>query len=121
MKITAAESSIMEVLWRDGSSTLEDIVAEVGEAQQWGRATVKTLLTRLLKKGAVRSERAIGHSRYSPLISRSEYVTAESRGLLDRFFGGSLAPLISHFAEHRDLSEEEIARLKALVEKIDER
>lgn len=120
MKITAAESQIMEVLWREGPRTLDEIVEAVAEPQDWGRATVKTLVTRLLNKKALQSEKAGGRRQYRALVARSDYVTAESQSLLDRLFGGSLAPLIAHFADHRDLTPEEVERLKALVEKIDD-
>jgi BlaI family penicillinase repressor len=54
-----------------------------------------------------------------PLIARSVYVQAESQGLLDRLFEGQLAPMISHFAQHRELKSEEIARLKRLIEDLE--
>ena len=51
-------------------------------------------------------------------MQRDEYVSNESQGLLDRLFDGQLAPLISHFAEHRKLSPQEVARLKTLIEEM---
>lgn len=91
-------------------------VAEVGGAQNWGEATVKTLINRLLKKKAIKSERFEGRHGYRPLVDRSAYVQAESQGLLDRLFDGQLAPLISHFAQHRPLKPDEVAKLKKLIE-----
>ena len=119
MHITAAESHVMEALWRREPLTADELVAEVGASQAWGEATVKTLINRLLKKKAIKSERADGKHGYRPLIARSVYVQAESQGLLDRLFEGQLAPLISHFAQHRPLKAEEIARLKRLIEDLD--
>ena len=120
MQITGAESKIMEALWRRGPLTADEIVAEVAGAEQWGEATVKTLINRLLKKKAIQSVRAEGRHRYQPLIQRADYVQAESQGLLDRLFDGQLAPLVSHFAEHRRLKPDDIARLKALIEELDD-
>jgi len=114
-RISTAESQIMEALWARGPLGAEDIVREVGEAQSWGEATVKTLINRLLKKKAIASERAGGRASYRPLVSREEYVTGESQGLLDRLFGGEVAPLVAHYAKHRALSPEELDRLKALI------
>jgi len=119
MSITGAESKVMEALWRRGPLTADEIVAEVAAAEQWGEATVKTLINRLLKKKAIQSIRAEGRHCYRPLLQRDDYVQAESQGLLDRLFGGQLAPLVSHFAEHRALSPEDIARLKKLIEDLD--
>jgi predicted transcriptional regulator len=115
VRITDAESQIMEALWRDGPLTPDDIVREVGGAQNWGPATVKTLITRLLKKKAIVSEREGGRVRYRPLISREAFLQAESQSFLDRLFDGQLAPLVAHYAKHRPLSAEEVERLKLLI------
>lgn len=114
-RISAAESQIMQALWARGPLGAEEIVREVGEAQSWGEATVKTLINRLLKKKAIASEREGGRARYRPLLTREDYVTGESQGLLDRLFGGEVAPLVAHYAKHRPLSGEELERLKALI------
>ena len=121
MRITTAESQIMDALWRSGPLGADQLVAQVGPAQNWGEATVKTLINRLLKKKAIRSERTDGRWRYVPLIERSDYVQAESQGLLDRLFDGQLAPLIAHFAEHRSLKPDELARLRTLIDELDDR
>jgi BlaI family penicillinase repressor len=118
-KISAAESQVMETVWSKGPLAADEIVAEVGEPQGWGEATVKTLINRLLKKKALISERTDGRTRYRALVSRADYVQGESQGLLDRLFGGELAPLVAHYAKHRNLSPGEVARLKRLIEGLD--
>lgn len=118
-KISGAESQIMQALWANGPMGAEEIVREVGEAQSWGEATVKTLINRLLKKKAIASEREGGRARYRPLLTREDYVTGESQGLLDRLFGGEVAPLVAHYAKHRPLSPEELERLKALISELE--
>ena len=109
----------MEALWTRGPLTAEDIVQTVGPAQDWGEATVKTLINRLLKKKALKSERAGGRALYQALVTREEYVTGESQGLLDRLFGGQIAPLVAHYARHRALSADEVARLKTLIQTLE--
>jgi BlaI family penicillinase repressor len=119
MHISGAESRIMEALWRRGPLGVDDILAEVTD-QNWSDATVKALIGRLLKKKAIESSRANGRATYRPLVERDTYVAAESRGFLERLFGGEIAPFVSHFAEHQPLSAEARARLRALVEKLDQ-
>jgi BlaI family penicillinase repressor len=119
IRISAAESQIMEALWAQGPLSADEVVGAVGVAQSWGEATVKTLINRLLKKKALVSEREAGRVRYRPLVSRADYVTGESQGLLDRLFGGQLAPLVQHYADHRAVSAEELARLKALIAELE--
>ena len=118
-KISAAESQVMEAVWRMGQLTADEIVAQVGQPQGWGEATVKTLINRLLKKKAIASERSGGRALYRPIVSREDYVTGESQGLLDRLFGGEVAPLVAHYARHRALSAEEITRLKSLIAELE--
>jgi BlaI family penicillinase repressor len=120
MHITDAESRIMDALWRCGPLGPEEVVAQVADREGWGPATVKTLVNRLLKKKAIRSDRAEGRTRYTATVPREDYVQSESQGLLDRLFEGRLTPLVAHFAQHRALKPEEIKRLKRLLEELDD-
>ena len=120
MNITEAESQIMQALWRKTPLTADEIVSDVRARQPWAEATVKTLINRLLKKKAIKSERVEGRHQYVPLVDRANYVQDESQGLLDRLFEGQLAPLVAHFAQNRKLKPEEIARLKKLIAELDE-
>ena len=120
MNVTVAESEIMDALWRGGAMTADEIVSDVKARMPWGDATVKTLINRLLKKKAIESVRAEGRHSYRALLERADYVGAESKDLLDRLFGGQVAPLVAHFAEHRKLTPEEVARLKSLIEALDD-
>ena len=120
MNITEAESQIMQALWRKTPLTADEIVADVRARQPWAEATVKTLINRLLKKKAIKSERVDGRHGYAPLVDRAHYVQDESQGLLDRLFEGQLAPLVAHFAQNRKLKPDEIARLKKLIAELDD-
>ena len=120
VRISEAEARIMDALWRRGPLVVEDIIADVAPAQRWSDATVKALIGRLLKKKALESFREAGRSRYRPLVARETYVAAESQGFLDRMFGGELAPFVTHFAEGRKLKPADVARLKALIAKLDD-
>ena len=118
MKVSGAESVVMEALWRHSPLSAEDIAAEVAGPQGWTEATVKTLINRLLKKKAIGAERDGRRYLYRPLLARTDYVQAESQGLLDRLFDGRLAPLVSHLSQSRKLSAEDIAELKKLIEEM---
>ncbi len=120
MRISAAESLVMEALWRKSPASAEEIAAILGPEQDWSDKTVKTLLNRLLTKKAVAAEREGRRYLYSPLIDRATYVQSESRGLVDRLFDGKLAPLVSHFADTKQLSPEDIAELKRLIAELDD-
>jgi len=115
MRVSVAESLVMEALWRRSPLSAEDIVADIGPEQNWAPKTVRTLISRLLKKKAVTAVRDGRRYLYSPALDRQAYVQDESRFFVDRMFDGKLAPLVSHFAETNQLSADDIAELKRLV------
>jgi len=120
-KISSAESQIMDALWNHGAMTPDALVAEVGPANGWARNTVRVIITRLLNKGAISSAKEEdGRFLYRPVLARSTYVQAESQSLLDRLFEGKFAPLVAHFAKHRQLTPEDVATLKALIAEIED-
>jgi BlaI family transcriptional regulator, penicillinase repressor len=111
---------VMEALWRRSPLAAEEIAADVAGPQGWTEATVKTLINRLLKKKAVAASRDGRRYLYRPKLARSEYVTAESRGLIDRLFDGRVAPLVSHFSQTRQLTAEDVAELKRILAELDQ-
>lgn len=91
----------MAALWRRGPLSFADLLDEVRRGSAWGDATIKTLLNRLMRKGAVRSVKAEGRQRYHPALSRETYVTGEVDQLVQRLFGGDPGRLVAHLAEAR--------------------
>lgn len=120
IRISEAESRVMEALWRKSPLTPEEIIAMVGPANGWAVGTVRTLITRLLHKKALAGSRKEGVYLYRPLISRADYIQAESQGLLDRLFQGQVAPLVAHFARHRALTASDIRKLKKLLSELED-
>lgn len=99
--VTEAESEVLAALWRHGPLTPRGLIEAVGAAQPWGEATIKTLLGRLMRKNAVRSERDDGRLTYRALIDRDTYVDGEVQALADRLFGGDLGGIADHVARRR--------------------
>jgi len=114
--ISDAESRVMEVLWRAQKPVpAEEVVRVLAVEQDWQEATVKTLLNRLLKKEAIHAEREGRRYLYTPVLSREQWLTSESTSLLNRLFGGRIAPLVAHFGSQRKLSKDDIAELRRLI------
>jgi BlaI family transcriptional regulator, penicillinase repressor len=118
--ITDAESLVMEVLWAGAPRTADEIVAALAGSVGWQEATIKTFLNRLLKKGAVRAEYQGRRYLYSPVLQRADWVDAQSRSVLDRLFGGRVAPLVAHFGARHALSREDLDELRRLVDGFDQ-
>lgn len=120
MKISEAESAVMEVLWKQAPQSADEVVAALAQRHDWQEPTIKTLLNRLLNKGALSAKREGRRYLYAPLLSREDWLTGESQSLLQRLFGGRVAPLVAHFSEQRQLSRKDIAELKRLIEELDD-
>jgi len=118
--ISEAESAVMEVLWRTSPASTEDVVAALKDRQEWQEPTIKTLLNRLLKKEAISAERDGRRYLYSPVLQRDQWLASESNGLLDRLFGGRVAPLVAHFSKQRKLTKKDLAALKRLIQEIED-
>lgn len=118
--ISDAESRVMEVFWQgQGKLAAEDVVAALA-GEQWQEATVKSLLNRLLKKGAIGATKDGRRYLYAAVLKRDHWVSTQSAGMLERLFGGRVAPLVAHFGKHRKLSKSDIAELKRLIEEMDD-
>ena len=115
-----AESVVMEALWRKSPRSAEAVAAEVAGEQSWTEATVKTLLNRLLKKGAIAADKEGRRYLYRPVLRRDQYVSHESQSLIDRLFGGRVSSLLMHFSERDNLSADDIAELKRLVAELED-
>ena len=120
MPISEAESAVMEVLWARSPLSAEDVFRSLSGSREWQEATVKTLLNRLLRKGAIRANREGRRYLYTPVLEREAWLLGESQGLLERLFDGRVAPLVSHFSKHRKLSRKDIADLRKLLEELDD-
>jgi BlaI family transcriptional regulator, penicillinase repressor len=118
--ISAAESLVMEVIWESHPILTENVVAALALHESWQEPTVKTLLNRLLKKGAISARKDGRRYLYSPVLKREHWLAAESKGFLDRLFGGRVAPLVSHFSQQKRLSRKDIADLKRLIQELDD-
>ena len=98
----------------------ESVVETWSGQRKWREPTIKTLLSRLLNKGAISAAKEGRRYVYSPVLIRDEWLSHESKGLLDRLFGGRVAPLVAHFGRHGKLSKKDIAELKRMIAEMDD-
>ena len=115
-RISDAEWTVMKVLWTRSPLPASDIIAALAHSEQWAPKTVKTLLNRLVKKGALGFAKEGRAYLYRPLISEAASTTAASEAFLARVFGGSLRPMLAHFVGEKRLSAKEVKELKRLLD-----
>jgi BlaI family penicillinase repressor len=117
-RISDAEHEVMEVLWAEAPLDANAVADRLTDRQNWSLATVKTLLSRLLAKGALAHEEQGRKFLYRPAFEREDYVAGEGRRLVDRLFGGKLSPLVAHLAEREALTPDDIAEIEALLKEL---
>ena len=113
--ISNAEFEVLDVLWDDYPATSSDIVKRLNQKKPWHDKTVKTLLSRLVKKGVVDFDKAQRQYLYRPLIAREDYTKTEATSFVSRIFKGKVAPLVAGFANQNSLSQQDVDELKALI------
>jgi BlaI family penicillinase repressor len=116
VQISDAEWVVMEVLWRTASATAADVIAGLADSSDWNHRTIRTLVTRLVEKGALEARTAGHRYVYRPLVTREKCVRLESRSFLDKVFAGDAAELLLHFAKDSKMTPEQIKRLRQLLD-----
>ncbi len=114
-RISEAEHEVMEVLWAESPLGAAEVASRVDPARGWSDRTVKTMLSRLLAKGAIAHQEEGRRYLYRPAVSREAFVARESGRLLDRMFGGRVTPLVAHLAEQNRLSPADVVEIEALL------
>lgn len=113
--ISESEWTIASVVWDEGGLTAAEIAERLPRNVKWKLKTVNTFLARLVSKGVLTVEPDGRAYRYRAKIPRERCVKAESASFLKRVFGGAVAPMLMHFCETADLSDEEIAELRRIL------
>lgn len=109
----------MQVLWDESPLMAQEVVDRVAARNDWSPRTVKTLLNRLVKKGALGFEVEGNRYRYRPKVTRDACVRQESRSFLKRVFAGQAPAMLAHFVSQTPLTAEEIRQLRELLDRRD--
>ena len=121
-RISEAEWEVMRVFWpreagSDSSAGLTALeVVDLLGRHDWRPTTVKTLISRLVKKRALGFRERGRVYYYYPLLTRDECVRAESHSFLKRVYGGALQPMLVNFIREGALTVEELKDLKHLLD-----
>jgi BlaI family transcriptional regulator, penicillinase repressor len=115
IRITEAEWEVMAVVWDRNPVAASMVVEVLEDRKQWTLATVRTLLRRLVNKGALQQETEGKRYIYTPLISMAECVRRESESFLDRVLGRAPSEAILHLVKRADLSDKDIQELRRIL------
>lgn len=115
-KIADSEWRVMQVLWRRGPQTANDVVSALSSEVKWKPRTIKTLIGRLVKKGAIKVTDEGYRYRYSAAVDESTCVRSETKSFVRRVYKGTMTPVLAAFLEDADLTAEEIDELQEILD-----
>jgi len=115
VRISDSELQLMQPLWDEAPLGALDVAKRLPAALGWSQTTIKTMLSRLVAKGALAAEPDGRRFLYRPLIAREQVAAGQAGGLIDRLFGGRVSPLVAQLAEQREIDPEDLAELERIV------
>ena len=115
-KISESEWLVMRVLWSKSPLAAQEVFEQLDSTTKWKPKTIKTLIDRLVKKGAVKYAKQGRRYLYYPAVGREECVTTERKSFIKRVYGGISKPMLAAFLEDAELSAEDISELKEILE-----
>ena len=116
-RIADSEWRVMQVLWERGPQTANDVVKALSSEVKWKPRTIKTLISRLVRKGAVQVTEEGYRYRYSAAVAESACVRSETKSFVRRVYQGAAKPALAAFLEDADLSDREIDDLQKMLDR----
>lgn len=118
-KVSDAEWQVMEALWAKSPLTAAEIIEFLLVNNDWSPKTIHTLISRLVKKGAIKATKETSYYQYTPIVSQEELRNVETKSFIEKIYKGSLHLMLSNFIKEENLTEEEIEDLKNILKKKD--
>ena len=115
MKLTEAEWTIMNALWRGYPATARQIAERLPAGVKWAYTTIKTMLTRLVEKNALTESKRGNTSLYEPLVSKQKARLNAIKTLADQAFDGAFGPLMHFLLEEEKLSAKQRKELMSIL------
>lgn len=116
-KITEAEWLVMKTLWNNKPLTSPEIIESLKTNSTWSPTTIQTLISRLVKKGAVGATKESKGYRYYAIVREEQCMKAETKTLIDKIYNGSQKLFLKSFINELDLTDEDIEELKKILDK----
>ncbi len=115
MRITEAEWAVMDVVWERAPVAASEVAEALERGRGWTLATVRTLLRRLVNKGALGQAEDGKRFLYSARISKEECVRRESDSFADRVLGRAPATTVLHLVRQAELTPEDLKELRRIL------
>ena len=115
-KISEAEWEVMKIIWNKNPCTANEIIKCLEGSTEWKPKTVKSLISRLLKKNAISFNEEGRTYYYYPLVNEKECIKEESKSFIQRVYNGAAKNMLLNFIEDNKLTEKDIDDLKRILD-----
>ncbi|MDN0188918.1 BlaI/MecI/CopY family transcriptional regulator [Staphylococcus arlettae] len=95
------------------------IIEQVQQSKAWNEKTIRTLITRLYKKGLLSREKQDGVYQYTPTVEEDYMKYEKTKTLVNQLYGGDVKSLVLNFVEQKELNEQDLQELHDLLEDLD--
>ncbi|KPI56769.1 beta-lactamase [Clostridioides difficile] len=118
-KLPQSELRIMKFIWKaDSKVTSKDIVLGMEQKYQWKQTTTLTLLSRLVIKGFLNSQKIDKYTHYEVLIKEKEYVSVETKDFFRNIHDSSIKSLLLSLHENINLSKDDILFIEEWIKNL---
>lgn len=124
IRVTDAEWDVMDAIWALESIAIDSneiqavghppklVIESVQRQRDWNHRTIRTLLSRLVEKNAIKVNVKGSKHTYRSAVGRDDCVRMAAKSFTKRFFGGSMKSMLLHFVENGELSESDLAEIR---------
>lgn len=115
-RVSESEQIVMEILWQKSPLTSKQVIDRL-ESNGWNEKTVKTFLSRMVKKRVISYKQDGRKYLYSPIYEKEQFIKNETDGFIEKIFKGDVKNLLSTFVQNKQLSKNELEYLTKLLNK----
>ena len=116
MQISNAEWRIMKIIWMEGKQTSRDLIAVLSERFDWSKSTIKTLLTRLVEKGCLTSEKSGKAFVYSALLKQDQSLDLVVEEVKDKVCSKRIVQVLENLIQESDFTLADLNQLQQVLE-----
>lgn len=112
VKLSETEIHIMQIIWKNGKTTSFDILDEIKDDDTISENTIRTLLGRMVKKGAIKITEKTGKTYiYEALIDKEEFLIERGNSFLENIYQGAINSMLLNFVKQNKLTKKDVQEL----------
>ena len=113
-QISESELVLMNIIWKNGGTALYSFIMEEleKEKKEWKKNTVLTLLSRLIDKKFLKTNKIGRRNEYAALVTQQEYQAMQTHSFLDRIYGGNVKNLVSTLLQEDIISSGDLKEIE---------